>query len=176
MFFLFRVNTLKQNRISKVNKGISYLSSMKQFDHLRETNVRPSFDKLVDFKKKIGLIFYWNRFILRNYFFFKKMRQFKFTRFFSKILKSDYFSFIKFFEFSLMNVLLRSRLFFTNDECIFVIKNGLVRVNGVKVVDVFHRLMVGDVVQIPISNKYYTFYKYNLHCKSSLLVGVTNKI
>ena len=95
---------------------------------------------------------------IKNYFFLnKKTRQKKLTKFiFSEVkLKGSYNSAI---EYTVLNLLLRSQLFFFLRDVLFFIKQGYIYINSIATYN-NKTMQVGDCIQIPIFKKFYKYYK-----------------
>lgn len=146
-YSLYKLNFLKNSSFLK-NDSIDF-----------DSDSRNIFNKFVDLKSSSFNTFYNNRKILINLFFFKKTRQNKNTKILSKLTKSNFLGFIKFFEFSLINSLIRSKFCYTISESIFFIQNGCVYVNGIKCNNPFFQLSGGDLIQLPIFDDYFNFFK-----------------
>lgn len=151
-FYLYRTNFLKSSSNSKID--VSDIDS-----DFRVSN------KFVDLKSNSFSLFYKNRKLLKNIFFFKHLKQHKSTKILSKILKIDYINFCKFIEYSLYHILIKSKLCFTKSESIFLIKNGFVFINGFKCLNPYYNLKKSDIIQITISENFFDFFKINMDKK-----------
>ena len=148
-FYLHKINFLKNNYNSKIDF----------FDTDFENKI--VFNKFIDLKSGTFNIFYKNRKILKNLIFFKNLKQKKTTKFFSKILKLNFINFSKFIEFSIHNLLIKSKICYTVSESLFLIKNGFIFLNGLKITNPFTILKKADIVQISISDLFFDFFKIN---------------
>ncbi len=124
-----------------------------------------TFNKFVDLKQNSFLIFYKNRKLFKKLLFIKKLNQDKSTRFFSKILKLNFRSFINFYEFSLINCLIKSNFCSTFKESYTLILKKQIYINGFVEINPFFQLGVGDVIQISMSDNFFNFFKVNLEKK-----------
>lgn len=118
-----------------------------------------NFSKNFDLKKKIFFLLKENRSIISNLFFSKFTRQKKITSFLSKFRHFSIKKIIKFFEFSLFNILIQSHFLIFKVDVAYFLKNGFVFVNGQSVLNKFFLLSVGDRVQISLNNHYYLFFR-----------------
>ena len=155
-FYLYKTNFLKN----------SYNSKIDFFDI--DYDNKTIFNKFIDLKSTNFNIFYKNRKILKNLILFKNLKQKKTTKFFSKILKLNFTNFSKFIEFSIYNLLIKSKICYTISESLFLIKNGFVFLNGVKLNNPFLILKKTDIVQISISDSFFDFFKINTDKKFKL--------
>lgn len=113
-------------------------------------------------KKFFFKILLKSRKFFKNFFYFnKKTRQKRITKF---ILSRGIFkgstSNVS-CEYSLFNVLLRSRLFFFNKDVFKFIKSGLIFLNGKTVSDSNLTVSCGDCIQLVISNYYYRYINFS---------------
>ncbi len=107
-----------------------------------------------------------NRRFLRKLFFFNdKKRQLKITKKIHSLSKNTLNSKNNILDYSLLNLLLRSGLFFFYKDIIEFISSGLVYINGVVIKNHNTILSSGDLIQLPISNY---LYKYTLFSKKIL--------
>lgn len=155
-FYLYKTNFLKNQSLSK-------------FDSFEIDLDSKNFNKFFDFKSSTFSVFFNNRKLLKKLFFLKNMRQKKTTKLFSKLIKSDFKSFVKFIEYSLYNILIKSKMCYTYSESIFLIKNGFVFVNGLLIKNPFFLLKNSDIIQITISDQFYEFFKINTDKKYKLV-------
>lgn len=118
------------------------------------------------FKKFFFKTLLKNRKFFKSFFFLnKKTRQKKITKliFKNKTYKNNQKN--NSYEFSLLNVLLRSRLFFFIKDAIRFIKYNLVFVNGAVISDFNFTINCGDCIQLTINS---LFYKYVYFSKKLL--------
>jgi hypothetical protein len=127
----------------------------------QESDNKNNFNKFIDLKSSTFNIFYKNRKILKNLILLKSLKQKKTTKLFSKILKLNFFDFSKFIEFSIYNLLIKSKICYTSSESLFLIKNGFVFLNGIKIKNPFLILKKSDIVQITLSDTFFDFFKIN---------------
>lgn len=120
-----------------------------------------TFNKYIDLGRGSFFMFYKNRLILKNYLFQKKINQRKTTRFLSRLLKFTFKDSLVFFEFSLINYLVKSGFSSSKKEALILLKSGKVYVNGLTIKNPFYFLKKGDVVQLPISVNNYNYVYYN---------------
>ncbi len=153
---------------TKINHFYLYKTSFykniysNKFDFIdSETDNKNIFNKFIDLKSSTFNIFYKNRKILKHLILLKSLKQKKTTKLFSKILKLNFFEFSKFIEFSIYNLLIKSKICYTTSESLFLIKNGFVFLNGVKITNPFLTLKKSDIVQILISDSFFEFFKIN---------------
>lgn len=154
---------LKVGFFKKFNKLRSfyfykYWRLNKKFKKIK-LSLKKNFSKNFDLKKKIFFLLKENRSIISNLFFSKFTRQKKITFFLSKFKHFSIKKIVKFFEFSLFNILIQSHLLIFKKDIDFFFKNGFIFVNGIVVFNKFFFLNVGDRVQISISNQYYFFFR-----------------
>jgi ribosomal protein S4 len=128
-----------------------------------------NFSKFIDLKSSSFSLFYKNRQMFKTLIFLKNIKQKKTTKLFSKILKHNLVKFVSFVEYSLFNVLIKCKFCFTKEESIFLIKSGLVFVNGLVITNPFFFLKKSDVVQLTISDLFFDFFKINSDKKFKLV-------
>jgi hypothetical protein len=182
-YLLFRTNFLKSNKLTsdtfshflKNNATFNFSDSF-IFGESQQNSLENDFDKLIELKRKTFWIFYQNRTILKNFFFNSKIRQFQITKFFSKLTKKSGRDLFYFFENSLFNSLVRSKLILSWKDSIFYIKNGCVFVNGNVCKNIFFTVNVGDFVQISIDDDYFNFFKKKVDSNLKLMNNVANKV
>jgi hypothetical protein len=113
-------------------------------------------------KKFFFKILLKNRKFFKNFFFLNdKIRQKKITKLIykNKIYKNNLKNIS--YEYTLLNILLRSRLFFFIKDTLKFIKNNFVFVNGIIVSDFNYFLNSGDCVQLIITNNYYKYIHFS---------------
>jgi hypothetical protein len=109
-------------------------------------------------KKFFFKILLKNRKFFKNFFFFNsKTRQKRITKF---IISNKTFSGNTTnlsYEYTLSNVILRSRLFYFHKDVIKFIKSGLVFLNGRSITNINYTTTVGDCIQLVLSTYYYKY-------------------
>lgn len=114
------------------------------------------------FKKFFFKTLLKNRKFLKNFFFLNdKTRQKRITKFIlnSKTYKSNDRN--RCYEYSLLNVLLRSRLLSFDKDAIKLIKCGLVFLNGKVILDWKCNIRMGDCIQLSLSSVYFKYLKFS---------------
>jgi len=119
LFLLNFLEVFKYEDHSFIDENlISFTNNKNLFIHnLNTINVKNSFSKDIeyssfDYRYKINKYVNDNRKLILSFFKFNLKRQYKKNKFFSKLTKLSFNFFLKNFEFSLSNILLRSSLFF----------------------------------------------------------------
>lgn len=167
----------KESRDSLISKRISIvLKRRKRFKLFKSKKI----DKGNFFLKKFFFkILLKNRKFLNKLFYYNKpKKQNKLTKkiyFFSEKSNNRSTSIL---EHSLLNMLLKSNLFFFHKDVFFFIKSGFVYINGLPVTDHNSRLNEGDIIQLPINNivyKYVSMSRKFLKKKMSLFRFTTWK-
>jgi hypothetical protein len=130
------------------------------------------FSKYLDLHKRTNLIWYWNRDIFKKYMRTPKLRQKSKTRVFSNFLKKGPFSFLKFWDNSILNFVLQARFVPSLKEAMFFATSGLIFINGRQVNKFDTHINYGDVVQLAISDILYRFYRWNIHFKQKFFKKV----
>jgi hypothetical protein len=117
--------------------------------------------KQFDLKSVKSLFFKKNKIILA--FFLKKKikNKLKFSKFIKNLIKKSFYSFVLYFEFSLISICLRSHLFFNENDVYFFLKNKFILVNNVIIHNINTSLNIGDKINI-IFDKYYYYYYRNV--------------
>jgi len=110
-------------------------------------------------KSRFIRVFYENRNILRQIYNKKRFTQRRFNRFFSSFSKKDYVTMLNHLEFSIKNILIRSKFFFLESQINEAIHMGLIFLNGHGVNKITKMLKVGDVLQIIISKFFFLNYR-----------------
>lgn len=101
-----------------------------------------------------------NRKFMKNFFFLpNKVRQKKITK---KIYNNSKNTFINdsSYEYTLLNITLRSGIFFFFQDTMLVLKKSLIYVNCQPVQNFHMVLNVGDCIQLNISKKVYRYIKF----------------
>ena len=88
----------------------------------------------------------------------KKITQRKTNRLFSKLTKISFKNSLIFFEYNILNYLVKSNFVFSKKEALILLKNKKIFVNGFIISNPFYCLKKGDVVQTPISSNVYNYY------------------
>lgn len=137
---------------SKLLKGNFFLSDS-------HYEFQPTTYKEFNLKSRFNRVFFENRNILRSLFNKKRFTQKRFNSFFYSFLKKDYFDFLLSMEFSLENILYRTRLVFTKKQLQVLITNNLVFLNGFCITNVKKLIKVGDVLQLIVSKDFFLNYR-----------------
>jgi len=74
-------------------------------------------------------------------------------------------NFYKFFEFSIVNLIIRCKFCYNLSESIFFLKNGFIYLNGLKITNPLTQVNVGDLIQLSFSENYFNFFKVNTNNK-----------
>lgn len=156
-YYMYRLNFFRNFIFSRFLKKKKWSKKKRKFN--RFNSIRRSHFS----------VFFENRRILKNLIFSKKIKQYKTTKFFSKLIKLDFKGFLDFFQFSLLGVLIKLKFCHTFTESLFLIKNGKIFVNGIKVFNPYFKLCIGDFIQIKISKVFFNFFKINIGKKIKLL-------
>jgi len=95
---------------------------------------------------------------LKGFFYFKtKTRQKKITKMICAVGRGDFCN--TSLEYGIINILLRSQLFFFNKDAVFFLKKGFVFVNGRSTTDEFYAVTPYSCIQLPIFSEYYFYIK-----------------
>ena len=130
------------------------------------------FSKFIDLHKRTNLIWYYNRRFFKKFLKVPSIRQLNLSRFFSSFIKSSPHNFIRFWDDSLLNLSLITRLVPSFKEAAFLAESGLIFINGIQQWKHNSVVRLGDVVQIGISDIFYKFYRWNIHFKQRLFKRV----
>ena len=120
---------------------------------------RKKIKPLFNAKFKFQRVIYNNRLIFQHFFNFKKMRQHKFTKYFNSFFKSSFTKLILKLEFSLINILIRSKFVFSKENANILINKNIVFVNGYLCQTSNKSLNVGDRVQLLLTKNYYYYFR-----------------
>jgi len=177
-FFLLRVNFLKNQKlfnqiVSSKKNNLFLVDSVlkKNIKVLKKSHIHHDNNKNIDMKRRWFKFFSKNRFLFKSIIGLKKQKQFQITKFFSKISKQDVLTNLMKFEFSLKNILVRSKLVLNLSEADFFIKNKLVYLNGL-VANNDLPLNKGDIINLVFSEKYFNFFKSSFSQKLKLTYSV----
>ena len=164
LFLLNFLEVFKYEDHSFIDENlISFTNNKNLFIHnLNTINVKNSFSKDIeyssfDYRYKINKYVNDNRKLILSFFKFNLKRQYKKNKFFSKLTKLSFNFFLKNFEFSLSNILLRSSLFFNNRDIMFFFNNNYFYLNG-SVLKNFNQILSTNDILTLLFNKYYFFY------------------
>jgi|HigsolmetaAR201D_1030396.scaffolds.fasta_scaffold01002_23 hypothetical protein len=177
-FLLLRVNFFKNQKFFNqlyLGKNTNYylmdLFIKKNVKTLNKLFIYQDNNKNIDMKRRWFKFFNKNRLLLKFILGIKKQKQFQITKIFSKISKGSVLANLMKFEFSLRNILVRSKLALNLNDAEFFIKNKLVYVNGL-VANSDLVLNKGDVVSLVFSEKYFHFFKSSFSQKLKLTYSV----
>jgi ribosomal protein S4 len=151
-------------------KGLSHVIKKKTKENTKINVIKFKKDKwkmTFPIFKKTNIIFYEKRNLiyLKNKKIFllnlnkKVQKRYKYPKYTKNIIKSSILNFLNFFEFSLVNSLVRTSFFFNKSDAIFFVKNGYVNVNGFEVIDENYTLKINDVVNIIYNDDFFIFYR-----------------
>jgi hypothetical protein len=175
-FLLLKLNNLKNSKFlhsfSK-NKNIQHPDTF-GFNRVFFSNEKRHSDvsKFLDLKKRWKKLFNSNRNLLKSFKNINKSKQFQLTKEFSKFLKKKLsHNFIQ-TEFSLLNLLIRSKLVFTTTEALFFLKNGFIYLNGVCTTNPYQVAKLNDIINFIFGKKYFYFFKTNFNQKLKLTYAV----
>lgn len=131
--------------------------------------------KTINVKNKFNRIFFENRKIFTTVSNYQNLRQKQFTNLFSAFFKKYFLKTILAFEFNLVNILLKSRFFFSKNQAQFAIQNSCIFVNGVLVEkNIF--IKVGDRIQLIINPAYYHIHKSSVIYSSKFQKKISQHI
>jgi len=132
--------------------------------------------KSVDLKKKVKILFYNNRKLLRKILKIKANRQYKFNKITKRFNKTDSKSLLIGLECKLLNVLVRLNFFTNHSDCLFFIKNGFVSIDGFVMINPNYILKPHQIINLNLNKYFYFFYRSNLHDNINKLYKFNNKI
>lgn len=176
-FLLLKLNSLKNFKFFNTHhfkKNVTILNQRfkSKIFYKNKPKYYNDVNKFIDLKKRWYKVFTTNRNLFKFFSNSKKTKQFQLTRLFSKSLKkTTKVSFLE-KEFSLLNIIVRSKFVFTINEALFLIKNSFVFVNGFCVNDPQFLLKVSDTINIIFCKKYFFFWKTSFNQKLRLTYGV----
>lgn len=110
------------------------------------------------FKTNTKALITFNRKIVSKFFNFKLKRQYRITRYISGFIKYKIKNSIKYFELTILNIMLLSKFTFNARQAYTFLKNGVVYLNGVLTFKSDLKVKIGDNVQILLSTPYLNFY------------------
>jgi ribosomal protein S4 len=111
------------------------------------------------FKINTKSLITFNRKIISKFFNFKLKKQYRITRFINSFLKYKVKDSIKFFENTLANILISSKLTFNSKQTFIFLKSGLIYVNGKLNNKADFFLKKGDLIQLVFTTTYLSTYK-----------------
>jgi hypothetical protein len=165
---LSKTNIVKTIDYTYLNKNILKKNLEVKFNAYNK-NSNTLGQKMIDFKRKINLVYNQNRILLRKFLKVKFKRQNTFNRYIKNLTKLSHVNFLYNFEYRLVNLLTRSSFFFNYNDCIWFLKNGLITLNGFPVSNPKKLLKPLEIVNIAYSNYYFFYYRYMLdNCISNL--------
>lgn len=144
------------------------LSSIDWEDDILETSYIKAFDdfnysfSIRKTKFKPGYSTMWRdyRLTLKTLLNLKFQYQHQLTKYLSKLTKMIRHKLYFFFEMQLDNILTLSKIFPDRNWSIFFINEGLIFINGSKILNIFEQLFKNDFVQLVVSIKYYILYRW----------------
>lgn len=110
------------------------------------------------FKFKTKALITFNRKMLIRFFNFKIKRQNRITKYINSFIKFKVKNSLKFFNFTLINILVSSKLVINFKQAFFFVKKGFVFVNGRQCLKTNFFLKKGDLIQLNFSKTYITHY------------------
>lgn len=145
----------RDNKYKNYNFDNSYYEDINN-----QYNIEDSTDlKQFDFKSAKWSFFRHNRSIL-SFFLKKKIKnKRKFNKFIKNLIKKPFYSFILYFEFSLISICLRSQLFFNENDVNFFLKNKYILINNTPATNIISVLNIGDRLNIVFDKYYYYYYR-----------------
>lgn len=177
-FLLSKVNFLKNQKLmnqiifkKNTNLFLVNLFFKKNLKIIHSSSIFHENNKNVDMKKRWFKLFNKNRLLFKFITGVKKQKQFQVTKIFSKTLKQNVLSNLMRLEFSLKNILIRSKLVLNLNEADFFLKNKLVYLNGLVATNNI-LLRRGDIISLAFSEKYFNFFKSNFSQKLKLTYSV----
>lgn len=152
----FSLNSLKSQvyRI-QFKKIFLFLKEFKKNQTLNSFGV-----KFLQLGAKWFKLFQTNRIILKYFYNLKAKKQYFITRYLSIFLKKSLFFFLKFNEFQIINILLRSRFALTYQHAKDLLFLGYIYVNNKKIIDPKFLINVADRVTIIFNETYLINYQY----------------
>jgi hypothetical protein len=103
---------------------------------------------------------YASRSFFKNIFFNKHTRQHTLTKFLQKISKRKNFEVLQNLQMTVLITLLNSQLFLFKQDIIIYLKKQHIYINGIPSRQLYKVLKPGDIVQLPIINTFFFFFKY----------------
>jgi hypothetical protein len=172
-FLLLRLNNLKNFRLfNSLTKKNKFLKNNMNIFNSRLFSVKTThhhdINKFIDLKKKWYKIFINNRTLLKSFLNIKKNKQFQLNKTFYKLIKRDIKVNVLKSEFSLSNILIRSKFILTQTEANFFLKNNFIFVNGLCITNPHYTIQLNDVVNIIFFKNYFFFFKTNFNQKLRL--------
>lgn len=156
---------LKNRNIGFSNKFAPYLDLKKALTYSFKTankfvkhSNRP---KTVNVKNRFNRVFFENRKILTTISNYRSLRQKHFTNLFSSFLKKNFLKTFFAFELNIINILLKSRFFFSKKQAQQALHNNIVFVNGVYANEKLF-LKTGDRIQLIVNPSYYYIHKVSV--------------
>lgn len=168
--FFKKKNKIELSFLKRIHMFKWKKSIFKKKPHRRRR--RYQYSKYVDLHKRTNLIWYYNRSFFKKHLYLPKIRQKAKTKSFYSLLKSEGFSFLKYWDDSVLNLTIFLRLAPSIKEALFLSTSGLIFINGYQVSKFDTHVNYGDVVQIAMSDAFYKFYRWNIHLKQKFFKRV----
>ena len=118
----------------------------------------------INLEKKVKLIFFENRKIIRLFFKKKSIKkQNKLNIYIMNYLNKNSFNILNTFEFKLYNILIKSHFFNNINDSIFFIKKGYILINNNIIVDPNYKIKLYDFIKLLDKTNYYLYYRNSLN-------------
>lgn len=158
----FDTNYIILNRINsyKNNFNTSFFKTDEDRDN---ENFFYNNNKNIDLKRKIKLTLKNNRAAVNKFFNFKYYRNFSISKNLKKFCNQSSKNYLFNLQNNLINIIMKTDFFFSKNDCLWFLKNGMISVNS-KIVKT-HNYMIkpNDIIHIINSEYYFMFYKNNLN-------------
>ena len=150
-------NVFDKNILSK--KSLKYYFNIVDtaFFYKKHNNNK---NNLIKINKKFNIRLYNNRQVIKELFFTLFCRQHQLTKFLVKLSKYKNFDILKKLQSTLLISLVSSQLFLFKQDVIFFLKFYGVYVNGVSCYQPHRILKPGDIIQLPIIDTFFFFFKH----------------
>jgi hypothetical protein len=140
-----------------------------------DVNVSDNYINPNPFEFKIKSLISYNRKLLMDLFNFKPKRQYRISRFIANIIKYRVDSTRYQINFTVSNILTSSKFVLNFKHTLFLIKNGFVYINGLKICKPTIQLNKGDKIQLLSSSIFYNYYFYQFNGYLKVTLKYHNK-
>lgn len=155
--------------VNKINNDKNNYNNVIFGDDFINKDNFTNFNKNLDIKNKIKLLFKNNRLFVKYFFNLKYYRAFSLSRNLKKISNFKKNDFVSNLENNLINILIKVDFFFSKSDCIWFLKHGLISVNSNIIKKEYFLIKTYDIINISNTKYYFYYYKNKF---SNLLLNI----
>lgn len=116
-------------------------------------------ESFTDLRKKLFTNLIENRKLFKIFFLTKFVKRWRITKFVNRITRTSTVALLKFFDLSILNILVKTYFYTSYIDTHIAIINGLVFLNKKNCYNTFYTIRCNDVIELIYSKDYYIFIK-----------------